>query len=229
MSQTPRLYFSFRSPYSWLALERLRRAVPDLFERFDMVPYWDPDEVTARMLKECGAEFHYQQMSRAKHRYLLVDSKRLAQRLGLAMAWPVDIDPWWEVPHLGWLRARQQGQAERCYDVLVEARWSRGENISDPDVFARVTTDAGLNGADLLAATDDDEVRAEGVAGLVAAYEQDVFGIPYMCSGRQRFWGVDRVDMFLEALAADGQVVAVEAPESVPVGSYDRDTGGGCG
>lgn len=229
MTPTPRLYFSFRSPYSWLALERLRRAVPDLFGRFHMVPYWDPDEVTARILKERGAELHYQHMSRAKHRYLLVDTKRLAQRLGLTMAWPVDIDPWWEVPHLGWLRARRRGQAQRCYDALVAARWSQGENICDPDVFVRVVTDAGLDGADLLAATGDEDVRSEGVAGLVSAYEQDVFGIPYMCLGRQRFWGVDRVDMFLEALAADGQLVAVGAPEPTLGRGYDRDTGGGCG
>ena len=44
-------------------------------------------------------------MSRAKHRYLLLDIKRLADREGLPFAWPIDIDCWWELPHLAWLHA----------------------------------------------------------------------------------------------------------------------------
>jgi len=245
MRRPPRLYFSFRSPYSWMAVERLRRAVPDLFERFELFPYWDPDATMQRALRERGAELPYQQMSKAKHLYVLGDTKRLAARLGLRMAWPVDIDPWWELPHLAWLAARRAGLAERCYDALVEARWGAGADICEAEVFGKVVGDAGLDAEALLAAAGRDDVRAEGLECLVAAYEDDVFGVPYLRLGRQRFWGLDRVGLFVEELRRAAAGAATHpGPEAqpgtevdlfevvdldVPVGAYDRDTAGGCG
>ncbi len=229
MRRPPRLYFSFRSPYSWMAVERLRRSVPGLFDRFDVVPYWDPDPVTAAALAERGAELPYQPMSKAKHLYVLGDTKRAAARLGLPMAWPVDVDPWWELPHLAWVAARRHGQAERCYDGLVRARWGTGADICDPDVLRKVCADAGLDAAALAAAPDRADIRAEGVQALVAAYEDDVFGVPYLRLGRHRFWGLDRVDAFLEELARAEPSAVLPVPADVPVGAYDRDTAGGCG
>jgi 2-hydroxychromene-2-carboxylate isomerase len=232
-NRPPRLYFSFRSPYSWMAIERLRHRLPDLFTVAGLVPYWDPDPVTAQLVAERGAEFHYQQMSKAKHLYVLADTKRMAARLGLAMAWPVDIDPWWEMAHLAWLAARRAGAAERCYDALVAARWERGENICDPEVLRQVTTAAGLDGAALAAAAADDDVRAEGAECLVRAYEEDIFGVPYVCYRRQRYWGLDRMDLFLAEftarLAGDGPEPLAGIPAGIAAGSYDRDTAGGCG
>lgn len=230
----PKLYFSFRSPYSWMAIERLRRGLPELFQVMELLPYWDPDQVTHRLVTDQGAEIHYQMMSKAKHLYVLADTKRMAARLGLTMAWPIDIDPWWEVPHLGWLAARRAGAAERCYDALVTARWQRAENICDPGVFQRVMTGAGLDGRVLAAATANEGIRAEGAECLVSSYFDDIFGVPYVRLGHQRYWGLDRMDMFLEEFrSVHGQVHGAAPPGSVPtgiaIGAYDRDTAGGCG
>jgi 2-hydroxychromene-2-carboxylate isomerase len=230
------MYFSFRSPYSWLAVERLRRRVPEMFGRLRMVPFWDPDPVTERAIQERGAEFHYTAMSKAKHLYILGDTKRLAMSMGLSMAWPVDIDPWWEVPHLAWLAARRAGPdaAHRCYDALVAARWQRGENICEPDVVRRAAVSAGLDPEPLVAAPDDPGLRADGVDGLVDAYTDDIFGVPYLRLGRHRFWGFDRVDMFVDVFRSTtdpGGSPPLGIPAVVPerIGCYDTDTAGGCG
>jgi len=240
----PKLYFSFRSPYSWMAIERMRRSRPDLFGRVDLYPYWDPDPVTEQAVKDQDAEFCYQQMSKAKHLYVLGDTKRLAARLDLRMAWPVDVDPWWERPHLAWIAASRDGAGERCYDALVAARWTRGENICEAGVLSRATSAAGLDGDRLAAAAEDPDIRAEGTRALVQAYQDDVFGVPYGYVGRQRFWGFDRMDLFLSAIAAADQAAADQAaadqaaaaadplmgvPAGIPMGAYDRDTAGGCG
>lgn len=198
MKRKPKLYFSLRSPYSWLALRRLRAVVPDPSAAMECLPYWDPDAKTGAGLAERGGEFHYIQMSRAKHLYMLMDTKRLAQREGVAMAWPVDIDSWWELPHLGWLRARREGREWPFYDALTEARWGRGEDICTPPVVAAAAIQAGLDPDRILAATDDQEIRQEGVDCLYQAYLDDIFGIPYFKFGRHRFWGLDRLDPFLE-------------------------------
>jgi 2-hydroxychromene-2-carboxylate isomerase len=230
MKRPPRLYFSFRSPYSWLAVARLRRRAPDLFTRMELFPYWDPDPVTRQMLRDRDAELPYQPMSKAKHLYVLFDTRRLATRLGLPMAWPVDRDPWWELPHLGWLAARRAGLAERCYDALVAARWTEGADICDTGEFTRVITAAGLDGAALVAAVQRDDIRTEGVEALVSAYQDDVFGVPYLLLGRHRYWGYDRVDLFLEDLGSAGPTGdGGSVPAAIPVGAYDTDTAGGCG
>jgi 2-hydroxychromene-2-carboxylate isomerase len=227
----PRLYFSFRSPYSWMTVRRLRAEVPDAWTALDWFPYWDPDAGTAAALAERGAELPYSPMSRAKHLYILVDTKRLAQREGLDMSWPVDVDPWWELPHLAWLRARRLGRAEQFYDAVVAARWERGENICDPAVLRAVAVEAELDAESAVGAAGDPAVRAEGVDCLYAAYDDDVFGVPYLRWRRHRFWGFDRLDTFLATWRASAPPDAgpglVPAPE--PARAYDTDTAGGCG
>jgi 2-hydroxychromene-2-carboxylate isomerase len=253
VKQPPRIYFSFRSPYSWLALIRMQRAVPGLFDRVEMVPYWDPDPITEKALLDRGAEFHYVQMSKAKHLYLLHDAKRLTAHLGVPMAWPIDIDPWWEVPHLAWLSARRQGKAVEFYAAVTEARWGRGANICDPDVLGPVAAGVGLDPAVLIGATGDPEIREESAACLARAYDDDIFGIPYFRIGRHRFWGYDRVDEYLKVLLPVldlpvPDLPTLDAPPSDrpaselidaarepvfgaagPVTAYDTDTAGGCG
>jgi 2-hydroxychromene-2-carboxylate isomerase len=238
MKRPPRLYFSFRSPYSRFLVERLLRAVPDALARFELIPYWEPDRHTDEALERLGARFHYTQMSKAKHLYILQDTKRIAERLELPLAWPVDVDPWWEVSHLGWLKARRLGRAADFYTAIVSARWERGENISDPEVVRAACAAIGLDGDAVVGATEDPEVRAEGVACLVEAYEDDIFGVPYLRLGWRRFWGFDRLDEFLgwyaaavdergagDAAAMAGIPAAVRATRH----PYDSDTAGGCG
>jgi 2-hydroxychromene-2-carboxylate isomerase len=240
VKRNPRVFFSFRSPFSWLAIERLRRAAPEVLDRLEWIPFWEPDPHTQRALDEKGAIVHYVPMSKAKHLYILQDTKRLARRLGLEMAWPVDVDPWWELPHLGWLRARRLGRALPFYFAVTAARWQRGEDICDPEVVRAAAAAAGLDGDAVTGAADDPEIRAEGVGCLVEAYEDDIFGVPYFRLGWHRFWGFDRVDGFLAELAeapgsrpagAAAAAAADEVPEALrsKVGAYDTDSPGGCG
>lgn len=223
----PRVHFSFRSPYTWMAITKLRRSIPDLDTRIEFIPYWDPDERTAAGLREAGAEFHYAPMTKAKHLYILHDTKRQAAALGLSMAWPIDDDPWWELPHLGWLLARRLGKAREFYDAVTAARWVHGADVCDENVIRAIGERVGIDGELLVSAPHDDDIRAESVASLVRAYEDDIFGVPYFRVGRHRFWGLDRVDAFAEALR--DSLPDLGEPAGVPVGAYDMDTAGGCG
>jgi 2-hydroxychromene-2-carboxylate isomerase len=244
VNRGPRVHFSLRSPFSWIAIEHLLRVVPDAHDVVEFIPYWDPDARTEAALSARGASFHYVAMSKAKHMYILHDTKRLTQRLGLRMAWPIDVDPWWELPHLAWLRARREGKAAEFYDALVTARWRQGDNICDRTVLETLAASAGLDGRAVAGACHDDDIRAEATECLVRAYEDDIFGIPYFRIGRHRFWGYDRLPLFLdELLAALGRAPATTvsispepaSPEPVPayarsaVGAFDTDTAGGCG
>jgi 2-hydroxychromene-2-carboxylate isomerase len=205
VKKKPRLYFNFRSPFSWLALRRLEELLPEAPQLIDYYPYWEPDAAMMAALRARGGEFHYAQMSKAKHLYILADTKRLARRFGYPMAWPVDIDPWWELSHLAWIKAARLGRERDFYQVVTQARWERAENICDPEVIHRLAGSIGLDGAAMVAAADDPQIRAEGLDYLVKQYEDDVFGVPYFKLGRLRFWGVDRLEDFIAALNAARQ------------------------
>lgn len=230
-ARKPRVHFSFRSPFSWIAMTKLLRAVPDLAERVELLPYYDPDERTTAALRERGADFHYQQMSKAKHLYILYDVRRQVRKHGLTMTWPVDVDPWWELPHLAWIRATELGGGARFYAGITAARWERGEDVCTPEVIRAVAEDAGLPGDELATAPGDPRLREAGTEALVRAYEDDVFGVPYFRIGRERFWGLDRVDDFVAALTGKPVPEVPPAPPAVSdlVGAYDTDTAGGCG
>jgi 2-hydroxychromene-2-carboxylate isomerase len=245
----PRFYFSFRSPFSWMASIRLEERIPDAPDLIDYIPYIDPDERTWETLRARKVEMHYVQMSKAKHLYILQDTKRLSAARGLAMKWPIDRDPWWVLPHLAYLDAVQQGSGRDLYWALCAARWERGEDICTPEVLRAAAEQVGLDPDRAVAAPDDEALRTIGADGLEKAYFDDVFGIPFFKVGRHKFWGLDRVDLFcdavLESLGRPVEPVApIPAPETddaadplegVPaearelVGAYDADTAGGCG
>lgn len=232
----PRLYFSFQSPFSWMALRQLELRIPGFAEEFEYIPFWDPDARTRAGMAERGATFHYTPMSKAKHLYILHDTKRLAARFGHRLVWPVDVAPWWEPSALGWLRARELGCETEFYTAVTQARWDRGENISDPAVLRAALDAAGLDGSGLMAAVDDDRIRDLGVAALVSAHHDEVFGIPLFLLAGRRFWGVDRIDDVVAAVQDWRDGIAPPAPQTaVPVtvlatvGAFDTDEPGGCG
>jgi 2-hydroxychromene-2-carboxylate isomerase len=235
-----RLYFSFRSPFSWLMIERLRGLCPSMLQELELIPYWEPDVRTAAELAQIGAAIQYSAMSKAKHLYILQDVKRLATALKLTIRWPVDVDPWWEPAHLGWLAARRHERAHEFYAAVVDARWLRAENISDLSVIAAAAHEAGLEPDAITGAVDDPETRAEGVGCLKGAYEDDIFGVPYLMLGWRRYWGYDRLDHFLADAGVELEPCGVAPGAAADLGAfpepvlhgrhpYDNDTAGGCG
>ncbi len=227
MTSRARFYFSFRSPYSWIAARAIEeRGIAD---RFEYVPYWSPDPITAARLAERGGEMFYVDMSKPKHLYILQDIKRLVTRLGYPMKWPVDIDPWWELPHLAYLHARRLGRGHDLFWAAHRARWERGEDICTPEVIRRLAAELDLDPAALVGAPEDPEVRALGVDALYQAYEDNVFGVPFFVKGFSKFWGVDRMDELSSSLGRPS--VLHEAPPLLTdrPGCYDTDSAGGCG
>jgi 2-hydroxychromene-2-carboxylate isomerase len=204
MRKPPRLYFSFRSPRSWLALRRLEERWPQAPEVVTYLPHWQPEPALREALTTAGSDVVTTGVSRAKHEYLLVDTERLVRAAGHTMVWPADVAVNWEVPHLAWLYARRQDRGAQFYRAVVRARWERGENVSDPRVLTAAAGEAGLDPAGVLGAVHDRGVRQEAVEVLGRAWDDDVFAVPYFIVGRHRFWGLGRLDGFLAAAADAG-------------------------
>jgi 2-hydroxychromene-2-carboxylate isomerase len=229
----PRVYFSFRSPYSWLAYHDLTTRHPDVAAALQWRPFWEPDERSERMLTQAGGRFVYTPMSKEKHLYVLSDVRRLAQRRGLPMVWPIDREPCWEVSHLPYFLAADRGLGMAYVDAVYRARWREGRDVCDVATIADVAEDVGLDRASVEAATGDDELRARGVAALLDVEADGVFGVPFFVIRRQKFWGVDRLLDLVDALAihvdnpARTELAAVFTAGDTK--STDDGHAGGCG
>ncbi|GAB3164224.1 hypothetical protein GCM10027258_85580 [Amycolatopsis stemonae] len=207
----PRWYFSLRSPYSWFCYRELAETEPEVLDEAEWIPVWEPDAVSARALAERGVELPVMPMSRAKNFYILQDTRRLAKERGLTMVWPVDREPVWEVAHLAYLAATDEGMGRAFLDRVTAARWERGENISDPAVIGAVAAELGLDPARYAAAKDDGELRRRGEDILSRVSDDGVFGVPMFVLGREKFWGTDRLGRFLDAWRARAAKAAAAA------------------
>jgi 2-hydroxychromene-2-carboxylate isomerase len=221
---TPRFYFSLRSPYSWLAHHDLVTHYPEVAESVQWRPFWEPDRTSQRLLADAGGSFPYVENSRPKARYILQDVRRLADHRGLRVTWPVDRRPHWEVAHLAYLVAARHGQGRQFIAHTYQARWQRGEDISDPVTIGRIAGELGLPAAALTGAVDDPQVRAEGLEALLALDVDGVFGVPFFVVGYDKFWGVDRLSLFAAAVRRAGSPVRGDGQEPADADPPGGDT-----
>ena len=231
-NKTPRFYFSLRSPYSWLAYRTLMAEHRDLAERLEWVPFFEPDQLSARLMKEQGGRFPYSEMSREKHRYVLQDVGRITKSLGIRVVWPVDRDSIWEVPHLGYLVARGQGRGHDYIDAVYRARFGQGRDICDRRTIEDIGWELGIDPLALSRASDRPELRAEGIRILLDVCADGVFGVPFFVHGYSRFWGIDRLDAFVEHLRSKEEPATAVPREFTAAGigtATDDGHAGGCG
>jgi 2-hydroxychromene-2-carboxylate isomerase len=225
----PTFYFSLRSPYSWLAWHDLKMQYPKLLARLVLKPFWEPDADYQAQLRGAGEAFLYTAMSKDKHLYILSDVKRLATRRGLAVSWPVDKAPAWEVPHLAYLQAEAQGQGRQYIEAITNMRWQQGRDICNPATVEEVGAALGLDAAVLRNAHLDPRIRAQGLPALQACVQGGVFGVPFFTMGREKFWGIDRLPDFIAAVAqATAAMPPVQDSTNVPNRAM-QDHAGGCG
>jgi 2-hydroxychromene-2-carboxylate isomerase len=233
VTKRPRFYFSLRSPYSWLAYRELLDRYPAVADRVEWVPFWEPDDESTRLLTGLGGTFPYSTMSRAKALYILQDVKRLATERGRAFRWPVDRDPVWEIPHLGYLVAARAGLGREYVALAYRTRWEEGRNICDRSVVAEIGGALGLDPNEVAAASDDPDLRVDGARILLDICKDGVFGVPFFVHRFSRYWGLERLDAFVAHLLTD-EPAELSMPErvgaAVGVGrSTDEGHAGGCG
>ncbi|WP_280274198.1 2-hydroxychromene-2-carboxylate isomerase [Nocardia wallacei] len=228
--RAPRFYFNLRSPYSWLAVCDLDRRYPDVAQAIQWRPFWEPGLRDQKWLTAAGGSFPYSPMTKDKHLYILQDVKRLAADRGLAVRWPVDVAPRWEVAHHPYFIARRHGRELDYVRALGRARWERGEDICDIEVVAAVASELGLTTEEVRGAVDAESIREEATTALLHLDRDGVFGVPFFIAGPEKFWGIDRLPRFADAVRSAG-AAAAPLPEGAPAAMprFDDGHAGGCG
>jgi len=93
----------------------------------------------------------------------------------------------------GMIAAQRMGVGKAYLDAMLKGMWEDGLKLDDPDVFMATADAAGLDGAALLAATADPEVKAGLMANTEAAVARGTFGIPTFFVGDEMFFGKERL------------------------------------
>lgn len=196
--ETIDFYFSFRSPYAWLAFHRVDRVLAGLPVRLRHVPVFpvgefpnDPARVPTKL------------------EYLLADVTRIATAYGLPVRFSADSTgtPWMR-PHAAFAFAETQGRGEAFARVLFAARFSHGRDIGADAVLADAANAVELDPAAVVQAADDPAVQQRVMVGMVGAKKAGVFGVPTFVYREARFWGNDRLEWLRRAILQDlGQPV----------------------
>ncbi len=200
MSETVDLYFSFRSPYSYLAAQ-LTQAIED---DFDVSLHLRP--VLPLALRE-PSFFRESNIERVK--YLLIDWERRAAMLGLPHAWP-DPDPIVQ-NYEDMSIASEQPYIHRLCRLGVEAQ-RQGHGIAFAAVVSRLIFggtrgwDQGDALADAVSATGLDLAAMEAEIGDGKAHDAVIAenqamqsavghsGVPLYVFRGEPFFGQDRID-----------------------------------
>ncbi|QXI26771.1 2-hydroxychromene-2-carboxylate isomerase [Pseudomonas vanderleydeniana] len=197
MKRNVEFYFDLGSPASYLAYTQL----PGLCAQADAELVYQP-MLLGGIFKATGnaspAEIP------AKGRYMIQDLTRYAQRYGV----PFRFNPYFPINTLLLMRATtgvQLRQPERFVpfvDALYRALWVDGRNLNDPGTVAQVLAEHGFDPQQVMALTQDEEVKHALREKTELALQRGVFGAPSLFVGEQLFFGQDRLEFVREALAA---------------------------
>ena len=204
------LYWSFRSPYSYLAVKRIREIEADRDVTFNLkivmpLAIRDPEFFDSRGPSWLG--------------YVMRDIFRLAQMSGQVIAPPnpdpiiqdmatasiADEQPYiWRLSRLG-VAANDAGQGLALIDEVSKVIWG-GQPWTEGTVFEDAVARAGLSLTNL---EDIISVNPGPIDARIAQHDSDLraaghWGVPTCVYKGEPFFGQDRLDVLLWRLDQEG-------------------------
>lgn len=201
VSKSVDFIFDFGSPNAYLAW----KVLPDIAARHGATVTLLPC-LLGGIFKATGNQAPGVAFSGVKGKldYEMLEMRRFIEAHGLAA---FRFNPHFPVNTLllmrGQIAAQRMGVGEAYLEAMLKGMWEDGLKLDDPAVFVATADAAGLDGAALLAATGDPEVKGELVANTQAAVARGVFGIPTFFVGSEMFFGKERLGQ-VEAELAKG-------------------------
>lgn len=185
------LWFSFRSPYSWLVLPRIRQLAQAYGAQLKLRP------ILPMVMRGLV-------VPRIKTLYIVLDCKREAERLGLPFGQIIDPVGAGAERALAVLNhAIELGRGEDFAELGLKAAFADGIALIEDRGLFEVARRAGLTDAQTEAALADDSWRQRVGVNRAALLEAGLWGAPtFRVGGGAAHWGQDRLSMLEEDLRA---------------------------
>jgi 2-hydroxychromene-2-carboxylate isomerase len=199
MAKTFEFLFDFGGPNSYLA----HKTLPDICARTGAEAVYVPILLGGLFkLTNNQAPLMRYADTPAKRNYEMLEFDRFVKAHQL----PFKMNPHFPINSLHLMRGAVAAQRMGCFmpyvEAIMTAMWEDGANTGDPEVVRQVLDNAGLDGAALLAKTDDPSVNAELAANTEDAAARGAFGVPTFFVDGEMFWGKERLAQVSEALAS---------------------------
>ena len=211
-----KFYFSFRSPFSGVALYRMRRLACFNQVDIELLPVWPEIIFGGHMDNPTDNLF--------KLSYVFTDAARQAEEAGLHtellktfaknLAIPQDLDfsaekaglkmpaENWPLTHHAFLYAKDQDKGWVFADAVFNARFgfdgAAPKNVLDRDVLREIAESLEIDSDEMLASCDSGAYHDDMVTIAKLSEADGVFGVPFFVfeSGQAKhvFWGNDRIE-----------------------------------
>ncbi len=174
------MFYSLRSPYSWIALDRVA-AIADAFG------------VPLHLRPVLPMAMRGLPVPRAKRLYIAHDAAREARRHGVPFGRIADpLGAGVERCMAVWQYAVREKRERDFLQSAGRAIWARGIDVATDDGLRAVTARAGLFWPEAKAALADDSWRAIAQANRDEMQEAGAWGVPTLRVGDWTTWGQDR-------------------------------------
>ena len=194
-------YFSFRSPYAWLAFYRLSKIASNLPVTIEYVPLFPPKPVIGDSIG-----------NPSKSAYVEEDINRFANAYGLNLQWPKPFDTDWKRPHASFLYALDQGCAVEFGMAAFMARFSEGKDIGENDTLAGIAEQCSLPPDSVIQSADDSLFQRRVMKGAIRGQREGIFGVPFFIYRGSHYWGNDRLEWLLRDIFTQS---GIDAPNLV--------------
>jgi 2-hydroxychromene-2-carboxylate isomerase len=185
-------FFSFRSPYSYLAAPRV----------FALSDHHDVDIAFHGVIPMA---MRGQSVPVAKRLHTLRDAKREADRLGMPFGRLPD--PIGDGALRCLLVAERAAEVGRVRQFVLEAGraiWSEAADVARDEALRPICERAGLEWDGCAAAVEDPELRVRVEDNTARLAELGHWGVPVLVLDDELYWGQDRIEDVAWALGAAG-------------------------
>jgi 2-hydroxychromene-2-carboxylate isomerase len=206
------LFFSFRSPYSYLALTRTRKMVADYDVTVNLRPVYPLAVRVPGFFKRTNPQFA---------KYVVLDSMRVAQHENIPFRFPrpdpivqdmTTLDVAANQPHIHRLTrlgaaAQIDGHSLAFTDAISRVLWDGSvKGWNEGDHLARAAEAAGFDLAAMDAAISADPERCEAVINdnEAAHAASGHWGVPTFAFDNEPFFGQDRIDLLIWRMESKG-------------------------
>lgn len=189
------MFYSFRSPYSYLALKRMYAIANAFGLKLEIRP------VLPMVMRGLP-------VPKQKQMYIIKDANREAERNGIAFGKIFDPLGQGVERCLAVLEyAREQSREREFLLTVGHATWALGIDIATDEGMRRVTEKAGLFWPDVMAAMQDEAWKARAEENGESMLESGIWGVPCLRIGSCALWGQDRTWLLarqIEDMCQDG-------------------------
>jgi 2-hydroxychromene-2-carboxylate isomerase len=198
MARSVDYYFSMVSPWAYIG----HAAFMDLARRHDLDVRFKPIAL-GEVFPQTGG-LPLAKRAPARQRYRLVELQRWRDKRGVRLNlhpkhWPFDVTA---ADGLVIAIVQSGADPDQFLRNAFPGVWADERDLADEATLVALADAVGLPGAELLARSKTDAVKAVYQRNIADALAADAFGSPCYVLDGEVFWGQDRIELLGEALSS---------------------------